>query len=77
METIKTKAKACASSLSLRAQQIQSNLMTPRPWFSEYLNPNKFSKPYKREACRRIRENSLYYLRNHLVTFAMIFMLLT
>ena len=25
-----------------------------RPWFSEFLNPAKFSKPYKKEAGKRI-----------------------
>ena len=39
-----------------------------RPWFSEFLNPAKFSKPYKKEAGKRIWENADYFLANYLLT---------
>ena len=77
METIKSKVKAFGTYLSVKIQTIQANLTTSRPWLGDYLNPSKFSKPYKREACKRIKENSLYFLRNYLTTFAILFMIMT
>ena len=53
---------------------IQSASVT-RPWFADFLNPSKFSKPYQKEAGRRIRENTKFFLSNYLITELVILIL--
>ncbi len=68
MERIKTKIKSVSDNLQSSIAEYQKSSFVMRPWLSDYLNPSKFSKPYKKEACRRVKENLKYFLKNYLLT---------
>ncbi|OMJ66415.1 hypothetical protein SteCoe_36742 [Stentor coeruleus] len=68
MEYLKSKTKHISDSIKSAGQDFYKSTSITRPWLADFLNPSKFSKPYKREACRRISENLKYYLKNYIIT---------
>ena len=67
MERVKTCLISQADKVSKSINATVKAASTMRPWLSDFVNPAKFSKPYKSEAGKRFRENIKHYLTNYLI----------
>lgn len=66
MEKLKTFRKWVSENI-LFLSNIKRNAII-RPWLSDFMNPSKFSKPYKKEALKKVKENIKYFLLNYILT---------
>ena len=67
MERVKSCLKSQTDKVANSLNTVVKSASTMRPWLSDFLSPAKFSKPYKSEAGKRLRENLLHYLANYLI----------